>query len=78
MPSNTERADRAREMLWYYKCRGLREEGSLGHGELLEEVITDALTDLRHLASREGVDFDRACSRAYIHEVDERGTEASS
>ncbi len=63
---NEVRADRVKEALDYYRVAGLREPGAS-----LETVLSDLLSDLRHLSDREEIDLakvDRLAHRNYLNE----------
>lgn len=65
-PKNAVRADRVEEALRYYRVTGLREPGAS-----VETVLSDLLSDLRHLCDREHVDLagiDRMAHRNYLNE----------
>jgi hypothetical protein len=63
---NEVRADRVQGALDYYRVTGLREPGAS-----VETVLSDLLSDLRHLCDREHVDLagiDRMAHRNYLNE----------
>jgi len=65
-PKNAVRADRVQGALDYYRVTGLREPGAS-----VETVLSDLLSDLRHLCDREHVDLagiDRMAHRNYLNE----------
>ncbi len=59
---NAVRADRVEEALRYYRVTGLREPQTS-----LRTTIADLLTDLRHLADREGFDMARIDKEAHLN-----------
>jgi len=67
---NAIRADRAAQALTYYRVVALRE--SVGS---LETVLSDFLSDLRHLCDRSHLDLaqlDRMAHRNYLNDKDAR------
>ena len=63
---NAVRADRVKGALDYYRVAGLREPGAS-----METVLSDLLSDLRHLCDREALDLaqlDRMAHRNYLTE----------
>ena len=64
---NDERAERAGQALQYYRLAGLREPGAA-----MDTVMSDFLSDIRHLCDRLNLDFGRLDRMAYINYLDER------
>lgn len=64
---NDARAGRAGQALQYYRLAGLREPGAS-----METVISDVLSDIRHLCDRLNLEFGRLDRMAYINYLDER------
>ncbi len=63
---NAVRAERVQQALDYYRVAGLREPGAS-----VETVLSDLLSDLRHLCDRENLDLagiDRMAHRNYLNE----------
>lgn len=61
MRSNTDRANDALNAVHTY-ARSLHQLD-----QPVEDNLTDLLTDLRHLAVREGIDFDHAVFMSELH-----------
>ena len=59
---NAVRADRVQGALDYYRVTGLREPGTTLH-----TMISDLLTDLRHLAERANLDLARLDKEAHLN-----------
>jgi hypothetical protein len=67
---NEIRADRAAQALQYYRVAGLRE-----HGVEEETLISDFLSDIRHLCDRLNLDLaqiERLAHRNYLAELNLR------
>ena len=69
--TNHERADTALVALWEYdKAKG--NDGVLNDSPIVEETMIDLIADLKHLAKREGINFDavlRMAGRHYFEEI---------
>jgi len=59
--ANEERAHRGASALQYY-C-----DVSGNEGEPEQEMLTDLLTDLRHLSTSQGLDFEQSARMAQMH-----------
>lgn len=59
MSDNNERADRARQTLWYY--------ADYSDGELCDSTVVDLLTDLMHLCREDGANFNELLQMARVH-----------
>jgi hypothetical protein len=64
---NEVRADRVRGPLEYYRVTGLREVGAS-----LDTVISDLLSDLRHLCDRAEIDLSRVDRLAHLNYLNEK------
>lgn len=71
IPTNEDRADRAREILRDY-CRKVYQ---LEDGEESASVIGDILADLRHLCAEEGIDFEAPLLMSEVHFNEENDEE---
>ena len=67
MPTNEDRAAFARLAVDAYYLRTRHEVGPEEDVEAWEEVASDLLCDLHHLADRHGVDWDAVVRRASGH-----------
>lgn len=62
MPTNEERIERARAAI----------AANTDNPDTFEDDFVDLLTNLRHAAAEEGVDFTRAIFRSAVHFEEER------
>lgn len=74
-PTNSQRADRAEQLLVTYAIREMRMDELLS-SQTMEILLTDLLADFMHFAAQKNMDFQNCCGLAEMHfdaETNEQG-----